>query len=235
MKNKALLATAVATAVGGASAPALAATYTATLTQYATYSNNGTAGSNANITSSTATWTYDDVSNLVTQTGGTLNARFTTAPTSTLFRSIATGLVIGNGAAATGSTYACQEGNFGGGVGASICGNYNFGANFVNETTSSWGPGTATSRTLGGDDAALGAQQSIAALDGLNTITWTGTQLQITNRSCTGPCATLGAGAYNAGLLVTYTTQAVPLPATAWLLGTGLMGVAGRRFLRKKA
>jgi len=238
MKNKAILATAVATAVGGVSDAADAAVYTATLTQYAVYSNNGTAGTNANITSSTATWSYDDVTNLITQTGGTLNARTTTAPTSTLYRVFTTGLVIGNGGAASASTYTCQEGNFGGGVGASICGNYNFGANFLNESTLTFGPGTASSRTIGGDDGIIGPQQSIAALDGMSTISWVGTTLQLTNRTCTGPCATLPAGAYNGGILMTFNAgpqTVVPIPATAWLLGTGLLGVAGRKFLRKKA
>ncbi|MBN8280089.1 MAG: hypothetical protein J0M16_05745 [Gammaproteobacteria bacterium] len=236
-KQKTALAIAVAAGIGGVSQQAAATVYTATLTQYATYSNNGTAGSNGNITSSTATWTYDDVTNLVSQTGGTLNVRFTTAPTSTLYRSIATGLVIGNGGAATGATYSCNEGNFGGGVGASICGNYSFGANFVNESTTSWGPGTATSRTIGGDDIALGAQQSIAALNGLNTISWVGTSLQLTNRTCTGPCATLPSGAYNNGLLLTFNAGpqvVVPVPAAVWLFGSavGLLGVARRKAIK---
>jgi hypothetical protein len=235
MKNKAILATAVATAVGGMSQAADAAVYNATLTQVLTYSNNGTAGTAGNISSSTATWTYDDVTGLLTQTGGLFNNRVTTSPTTTLYRTSITGLVIGNGGAASASTYACTEGNFGTGVGASICGNYTLGANFVNESTTTWGPGTAATRTIGGDDAASGPQQSIAALDGMNTVSFNGTTLVMANKTCTGPCATLPAGAFNNGQQWTLSTTVVPIPATAWLLGTGLLGVAGRKFLRKKA
>jgi len=238
MKNKTILATAVATAVGGVSGTADAATYLATLTQVLTYSNNGTAGTAGNITSSTATWTYDDVTNLLTQTGGTFNNRVSTAPTTTLYRTLTTGLVIGNGAAASATTFVCSEGNFGNGVGASICGNYNLGGNFVNESTATWGPGTATSRTMGGDDVVVGDQQSISGLDGFNTISFNGTTLVLRNASCSTAGAGLvnctNPGAFNVGQQWTMATV-VPIPATAWLLGTGLLGVAGRRFLRKKA
>jgi hypothetical protein len=105
-----------------------AATYSATLSSVLTYSNSGTAGSAAQ--HQQLDWpdlVYDDVTNLMTQTGGTINApRATTAPTTTLFRQFITGLVIGNGGAAS-ATFACVEGNFGANVGASICGNYNAG------------------------------------------------------------------------------------------------------------
>ncbi|MBL8199926.1 MAG: hypothetical protein JNK40_03050 [Chromatiales bacterium] len=238
MKNKAILATAVATAVGGVTTAdvADAAVYNAVLTQVLTYSNNGTAGSAGNITSSTATFTYDDTTNLLTQTGGLYNARFTTAPTTTLYRTSVTGLVMGNGGAASAATYVCTEGNFGAGVGASICGNYSLGANFISESTTTWGPGTAASRTIGGDDNAAGPQQTLSfSFDGMNTVSFNGTTLVLANKTCTGPCATLPAGAFNNGLQWTLTTTVVPIPATAWLLGTGLLGVAGRKFLRKKA
>jgi len=199
-QGKSLLAVSVATALGGATGAADAAVYTATLTEVLTYSNQGTAGSAGNITSSTATWSYDSVTGLLSQTGGTYNVRFTTAPTSTLFRTLITGLVLGNSAPASADTFVCTEGNFGGGVGASICGNYSLGANFVNNSTSTWGPGTAVARTLGGDDVALGAQQSIATLDSFATASFDpGTTLVLTNKTCTGVCATLPSGAYNGG------------------------------------
>ena len=81
-KQKSALAIAIAAGVSGMTVAddASAATYSATLTAIATYSNNGTAGSPLNINSSTGlTWSYDDVTNLMTQTGGTINARATTA------------------------------------------------------------------------------------------------------------------------------------------------------------
>jgi hypothetical protein len=215
MKNKAILATAVATAVGGMTAAddASAVTYNATLTQVLTYSNNGTGGTAGNITSSTATFTYDDVSGLLTQTGGVFNNRTTTAPTSTLYRHSVTGLVIGNGGVAQAATYACVEGNFGSGVGASICGNYNFGANFLNESTTSWGPGTAASKTIGGDDISVGPQQTVNfTFNGMNTVSFVGTTLVLTNRACIDSCTTLPPGAFNVG--VQWTLTAVPVPDT---------------------
>ncbi len=236
MKNKAILATAVATAVGGVSGAADAATVNATLTQVLVYGNQATAGSVGNITSSTATFSYDTDTGLLSQTGGTFNMRQTTSPTTTLFRTFITGLVMGNGGAASAATYSCTEGNFGTNVGASICGNYNLGANFANESTTTWGPGTAISRTIGGDDIELGPQQSIASLDGMSTISWVGTSLILANKTCTGACLTT-VGGFNNGQQWTLNAvnAVVPIPATAWLLGTGLLGVAGRKFLRKKA
>ena len=113
MNNKAVLTAAVAAIAGGASAMADASTYTATLTQVLIYNNSAVNGFAQNISSSTATWSYDDVTNLVTQTGGIYNVRTTTAPTSTLFRVLTTGLIVGNGGVASASTYSCVEGNFG--------------------------------------------------------------------------------------------------------------------------
>jgi len=239
MKNKAILATAVATAIGGVTTAdvADAATYTAELNSLLVYSNNGTGGSPSNITSSTATWSYDDVTNLMTQTGGLLNQRVTTSPTSTLYRVSITGLVMGNGGPASATTYTCTEGNFGGNVGASICGNYTLGANFTNDSTTTWGPGTAFSRTLGGDDAAAGAQQSIQSLNNMATVSWVGTTLVLRNATCNSTICN-GSTSFNGGQQWTFTAgpqTVVPIPATAWLLGTGLMGLAGRRYLRKKA
>ena len=235
--QKTALAIAIAAGVSGMTVAddAAATTYTATLTAIATYSNNGTAGSPLNIASSTGlTWSYDDVTNLMTQTGGTINARATTAPTTTLFRQFITGLVIGNSAAASAATFNCVEGNFGAGVGASICGNYLLGANFLNESTTTWGPGTAASRTLGGDDVAAGAQQTIAALNGMSVISWSGTTLILGNGTCTGPCLTIGGGANNNGYKYTFTAgpqAVVPVPAAVWLFGSalGLLGVARRQ------
>jgi hypothetical protein len=133
-----------------------AAAYTGTLSQILTYSNGSLSGTALNVSSSTGlSWYYDDVTNLVTQTGGTLNARATTAPTTTLFRQLITGLVIGNGGAASATSYACVEGNFGANVGASICGNYNAGWQLHQRfSTYDLGTGTAISATvtLAGDD-----------------------------------------------------------------------------------
>jgi hypothetical protein len=236
-KQKSALAIAIAAGISGMTVAddASAATYTATLSSILTYSNNGTAGSPLNTSSSTGlTWSYDDVTNLMTQTGGTINARSTTSPTSTLFRQFITGLVIGNGGAASAATFSCVEGNFGGNVGASICGNYLLGANFASDSTTTWGPGTAASRTLGGDDIPAGAQQTIAALNGMSTASWVGTTLVLTNRTCSpGSTACNGTSSWNNGYVYTFTAgpQVVPVPAAVWLFGSalGLLGVARRQ------
>lgn len=171
----------------------------ATLTEVRAYSNNATAGSAGDISSSTATWGYSYGTQRLTQLGGTYSIRFTTAPTTTLFRASVTGLVLGNSGPASATTFTCTEGNFGAGVGASICGNYNFGANFINESTTTWGPVASLSRTLGGDDQALGNAQGPATFDGFRTMSQTATTLVLGNATCTGTCATLPAGAYNGG------------------------------------
>ena len=242
IKNQTILAAAVAASLAGVSGAATATTVAATLKADVSYSGNGSAA--AGLASSTATWSYDNVTNLLSQTGGTFNARFTIVPTTTLFRHSITGLVIGNGAAAGGSTYLCTEGNFGGNVGASLCGNYNFGGNFANESSATWGPGIAFARTIGGDDMTIapvnGPQQSINAYNGFSLVSWLGTSLILNNAVCNplapgniNGCATNGG--FNEGY--TWTLNAgpqlggVPVPAAVWLFGSalGLLGAARRR------
>jgi hypothetical protein len=99
----------VAIAVAATLAPAAeAATTAVTLVKIQYYSNGGV--SEGNIGSSTATFSYDDVSGLLTQTGGTFNVRLSIVPTVTLYRHLITGIVFGNGAAATATTYVYAEG-----------------------------------------------------------------------------------------------------------------------------
>lgn len=231
-KQVTALGVALAAAVGATAAEA--ATYVAVLKSVNSYAGAGSSA--GNITSSTATWSYDDATGLLSQTGGIYNERFTIVPTTTLFRHTITGLTIGAGGAASASAYTCTEGNFGGNVGASLCGNYNFGANFLNESTATWGPGTATGRTVAGDDVAIGDMQSVAAYDGFDFVSWIGTTLTLSNATCNlsapgnaNNCATLGG--LNQGY--TWTLEAdIPLPAAAWLLGPAVL--AAGRFARRR-
>ena len=225
------LASAVVATLGGSSTVD-AAIISIGLTKV--FSHSGSGAAPGNITSSTATWSYDDVTNLLSQTGGTFNVRFTIMPTTTLFRHSTTGLVIGAGAAATGSTFNCTEGNFGVTVGASVCGNYNFGGNFTNQSSSSWGPGLAFARTLGGDDAPFGAQQNISAYNDFATVSFDGTHLVMSNGFCNpfapgnaNGCATTGG--VNAGY--SWNLSTIPIPAAVWLFGgaLGVLGVVRRR------
>jgi len=190
----AAVAASLAVVGGGADA----ATYTALLTKAVEYSNSATLGATLNITSSTATWSYDDLTGILTQTAGVLNARSAVSPSSTLYRISITGLVVGNGAPATATGFQCLEGNFGQTVGASLCGNYNFGANQVDESTATWGPGTAASRTLGGDDVADGPQVTLERVADLDFVSWVDGSLILGNATCTGPCTTT-VGGFNAG------------------------------------
>ncbi len=229
------LALAIAATLGAGAAEA--ATYAATLLTDLTYSNSGS--SSLNLTSSTATWSYNDVTGLLSQTGGLFNARATTSPVSTLFRHSITGLVIGAGGAAAATDFTCTEGNFGANVGASICGNYTFGGNF-NDSSTSWGPGTAADRTIGGDDAVSGPQQTVfSQYGGFTQVSWVGTTLILRNANCnTGAGTCTGTGhvnGFNAGY--TWTLNAgpqVPVPPAAWLVAPAVLA-AGRFARRRKA
>jgi hypothetical protein len=105
-------------------------------------------------------------------------------------------------------------------VGASFCGNYNFGGNFFNESSISYGPGLAFSRTIGGDDVIIGGQQNITEYDGATT-TVSGDTITISNIN----------QAVTSGQSFTYQIQVIPVPAAAWLFGSalGLLGWARRR------
>lgn len=192
--TKNALAAAIAATIGGTGTAADAAEHVVVLTGVASWSNSGSSA--ADLTSSTATFSYDDVTNLVTQTGGIFNQRVSIVPNVvTLFRHTITGLVIGNGAVATAATYVCTNGNFGDVTGASLCGNYNFGNNFVDESTATWGPGTSFAKTIGGDDMNVGPQQNVSQLDGMNSAGIIGTTLVLSNARQgpgTGPPPNIG-------------------------------------------
>lgn len=227
--DKRALTVAIAAMLGGAGTAANAAVIPVFLTAVTSYSNQIPSNA-ADLTSSTATWQYDDVTNLLTQTGGVFEPRFSIVPNvTTLFRHTITGLVIGNGANAVATSYLCINGNFGETITfANYCGNYNFGANFVEESTISYGPGTAFARTIGGDDMLTdnGIQQNIQNYDGFNTLSWDNTTLILSNATLCGNNCYLA----NPGYTWTLTTT-IPIPPAAYLFAStiGPMG-----WLRRK-
>ena len=186
-----------------------------------------TSGTSAKIVGGTATWTYDTASDIVTGSG--LYSEFTQiiAVPGQLFTHHVTNLVIGGNGAAGATTYSCVEGSFGGSVGASLCGNYNFGTDGMNNSSTTWGPGIAFARTMGGDDKSIGPQQDVNSnYDGMSSTSdylgsWNGTTLVMSNM----------VSAMTGSNIKFMVANPVPVPAAVWLFGSalGLLGWARRR------
>ena len=226
--KKSQIALGVASAFGVTAAQAVVLN----MTLIGTVSESNMGPSTAIVASSTATWTYDTATDVLTATGLYKEQTQITPVPGQLFTHNVVDLVVGGGAAATASSYSCVEGSFGGSVGASLCGNYNFGVNFTDDSTATWGPGTATSRTIGGDDNALGPQQNLTQYDGMSSTnvcgstctndgSWNGTTLVMSN-------ADSGVAGYGITLVV---ANPIPVPAAVWLFGSalGLLGWARRK------
>ncbi len=196
-------------------------------------------GSSAGIVDlDTASWSYDTTSGILTGAGA-YKQQYQINPTmpGQLFTYEGSNLVAGGGVAASATSFACIEGFFGSGVGASLCANYSFGTNGADESTASWGPGLAYSRTIGGDDTIAGVQQTLSVFDGMSSSndcdggagggytehcngSWDGTTLVMSN-----------AVSSSGGLYMTFSVSAIPVPAAVWLFGSalGLLGWARRR------
>ncbi|MDP6673471.1 MAG: Ig-like domain-containing protein [Gammaproteobacteria bacterium] len=127
---------------------------------------------------STATWDWDGTTLTATgrysATGSIGSSAFSTA----ILNDDIMDLSIDTGAGlATATSYVCNEGTFLASVGASGCGGHNLGANFMSDSTTTWGPGLATSQTIGGDDVLTGTgARDISAYD-FNSATFEGTAL----------------------------------------------------------
>lgn len=151
--------------------------------------------------------------------------------------SIATGGTPGGTANAT--AFVCNEGTFMASVGFSGCGGYDFGGNYYSESTTTWGPGLATSQTIGGDDT-TGAPLDYGPIDLNYTFT-------SANPAGFGLDGIVGVDGLTPGDLILIgnalplgvpdtggelmTFRVVPVPAAAWLFGSalGLLGWARRR------
>jgi hypothetical protein len=170
----------------------------------------------ADLSTSTATWSYDTVTGAITGSG-LLRSQFQIRPDipGQLFTHEIADLTLQDDAAATAASFECIDGIFGFSVGASLCGNYSFGANLLDESATIYGPGTNVSQTLGGDDASVGAPQDLSLYDGNGTLTtWNGTTVVWTNADMIN----------YTGYSFTFVT--VPVPAALWLFGSalGLLG-----------
>jgi hypothetical protein len=145
----------------------------------------------------------------------------------------------------TATSYNCIEGNFLANVGANGCLNTSTGGNFANESSALYNVGgnaNCVSRTIGGDDTSTGNARGLMsvaagggcdATDGaynlwtiVSDTTGTGGQLVLSN----GIDIALAGTHY-----LTFQAAAVPAPPALWLLGSGLVALAGRRLRRKAA
>jgi hypothetical protein len=129
-----------------------------------------------NITGSTATWTWDPATGILTSTGlywstshiGSNPGAFAVISDKT------TDLVINTTLKQTTATsYECVEGNFLAGVGANGCGNYSLGDDFVSNSTMAYnidlgtGPNAlCEERTLNPDDVSTGGPRGVTNTDG---------------------------------------------------------------------
>lgn len=127
---------------------------------------------------------------------------------------------------ATGDSYQCDNGTFLGFV--HFCGGYTYGANYLNESTLTYGPGLAFNLVLGGDDAFSDTNQTDpnAGIRNLQTAYAFGLRSFDGSTLSIGTDVAPGLAGYEEMLF-----QVVPVPAAAWLFGSalGLLGWARRR------
>lgn len=174
--------------------------------------NNGIG--TAILSGSTATWQYDTVTGVVTGSGFyQAQYQISSDPLGQLFTHEIVDLIVGGGNAASATSYECIEGGFGSIAGGHLCGNINFGPNGVFDSSVSYGPGTAFSRTIVPDDFSEGPQQDLTRYDGWIT-TFDGSVVFL-SRAFTPEFG---------GFEMTF--QVIPVPAAVWLFGSalGLLG-----------
>jgi len=123
--------------------------------------------STADVSQSTASWTLDTETGIVTGYGSYI-AQYQISPFTTLFAHDVLDLSIGGFAPASAIEFTCIEGSLGAMVGGTLCGNYNWGSDLINDSSLDYF-GTEVERIIGGDDVAFGPPQSLAYYDFMQT------------------------------------------------------------------
>jgi hypothetical protein len=170
---------------------------------------------------------YHNGDGSISQLSATTTAKFRVSPLSNLFTHQFSGMVLDGSGSHSTTAYQCIEGNFGANVGASLCGNYFFGANYINESSVNYNavPGT---RTIGGLDVARGPMQQASDY---GCIIVQNDAFVSGNVVCQSAAWLASPG--SAGIQLTFHhTDIVPVPAAVWLFGSAL-GLLG--WMRRKA
>jgi len=130
---------------------------------------------------------------------------------------------------ASAAAYACVEGTFLGNVGVNGCGGYNFGANYTDDSTTVWGPGTAVTQTIGGDDVLTIGARTISWTDEMSIFTLISGVDGLTPGDVFSIGNGVSVGSPNGHAMV---FQVVPVPAAVWLFGSalGLLGWMRHRY-----
>jgi hypothetical protein len=125
--------------------------------------------------------------------------------------------------------FSCTEGTFTFTVGASLCGNYNFGPNYTNESTV-MPDGTVA---IGGDDTFSGICSQVPCTTPIGQSIADFQGLLPTGATDFVSTIILSNGApFGSGSQFTWAAE-VPIPATAWLFGSALLGLSGISRKRK--
>ena len=200
----------------------------------------------ANQTGSTATWDWDGTTLTATGMFQSTSHLSSNPNASSVISDRSVNLMINTATMSTTATsYTCIEGTFLANVGANGCLNTSTGTNFTNESSALYNVGgnaNCVNRTVGGDDTSTGNVRGLMSVaggggcdvtDGAYDL-WTivsdntnvfGGQLILSNGIPTGDAGTH---------YMTFVSN-VPAPPALWLLGSGLVALAGRRLRRKAA
>jgi len=206
---------------------------------------------NAGIVPSTAVWSWDTVTGVLSMTG-----TFDAASTMSSSGSAAASMVIGDKVTnlvldtvnhtTTAASYSCAEGNFLSTVGANGCLNISLGDDGVLQSSAAYNVGgnaNCVVRTIGGDDVSTGNVRTLAntaggggceAGDGAFNM-WTVVSNTLSPDGLSGQLIISNGIPTSASGTAYMTFQAaVPVPAAAWLLAPAVLA-AGRFSRRRKA